>query len=494
MPSLWLDRAGALASDDFLTAERADVVVAGAGITGLTTAVLLARAGKRVVVLEARSVGAATTGGTTGKLSLLQGRVLGRIRHHHGDAVLRAYAQANLEGQRWLVGFLDEKAVAYERRPAWTYAEYDDALDRLAAEHAATVAAGIDARRADAVELPFRTAGAILLDGQVQFDPLPVLHALAAELRERSGRLVLGARVVGASTAKARRGGPVEIATDHGTVTADQLILASGTPFLGNGARFAFLEPSRAFGAAFAGPEAETGFLQGMYLSVDQPTRSLRSVPALPGPPESGGADDGGPRLVAVEGGARGGTPGWSARRDALLGWVRERFPGTTPTHVWAAQDYRSVTAVPLVGTLPGTSGRIFVATGYGKWGLTNGVAAGLAISSDVLDGGEPSWARQLYGARLAGSDAADAAAFNLGVAGRLAAGWARSLVRDGWPVGRCRVDGEEYTVSGVCTHLGGALRWNEAEKSWDCPLHGSRFAADGTLLEGPATRSLRRY
>jgi nitrite reductase/ring-hydroxylating ferredoxin subunit len=201
---------------------------------------------------------------------------------------------------------------------------------------------------------------------------------------------------------------------------------------------------------------------------------------------------DAGPRLIVIEGGAPGGSSGAASRRDALLEWVRERFPRTVPTHVWAAQDYHSVSELPLVGPLPGTERRIIAATGYGKWGLTNGVAAALAISADILGGHLP-WARELYGAGVSGGDVGKAASFNLMVAQRLTSGWARALVAQrGRPVAQCRVDGKEHRVSGICTHLGGVLQWNDAESTWDCPLHGSRFAADGTRLEGPATRDLR--
>ncbi|GAB4099569.1 FAD-dependent oxidoreductase [Sinomonas halotolerans] len=493
MRSLWQDRAEPLGSDELHAGAHYDAVVAGAGITGLTAAVLLARAGRTVAVVEARRPGALTTGGTTGKVSLLQGSMLSTVRQHHNDDVLRAYVQGNLEGQQWLQRYMDERGVPYQTRTAWTYAEAQDAMGILGEEHAACVAAGLDVTRADALELPFRTAGAIRLDGQVQVDAMDVLAALAAELRQRGGALIQGVRLTGADIARARRGGPVEAVTDHGRLTADRLILATGTPVLNRGARFALLEPSRAFAAAFSGAEHHEGFPQGMYLSLDSPSRSLRSVPPLPGRPEAHGADDGGPRLVAVGGGFAVGSTGTGRHRSDLLDWVRERFPGTRPTHVWAAQDYIPVTGVPLVGALPGTGGRIHAATGFGKWGLANGVAAALSISADILGGNIP-WSRELYGAGVSGRDAQEAARFNAGVAGRLAAGWAKSLVAERHrPVGDCEVGGVKHRVSRVCTHLGGVLQWNDAEKTWDCPLHGSRFSCDGGVLEGPATKPLRR-
>ena len=494
MRSLWQERAETLGSDGFHAHGHYDIVVAGAGLTGLTTAVLLARAGRSVAVLEARQVGALTTGGTTGKVSLLQGTMLSRIRSHHGDKVLRAYVQGNLEGQKWLLRYLDDHNVPYQTRTAWTYAEHGEALGPLEEEHAACAAAGLDARRGDAAELPFRTAGALRLDGQAQVDAMDVLAVLAAELRSRGGSLIQGVRLTGADTARARRGGPIEVATDHGPVTADRIVLATGTTVLNRSGHFALLTPSRAFAAAFSGPERHEGFPQGMYLSLDTPSRSIRSVPPLPGHPEARAADDGGPRLVVVGGGFQPGRAQTGPLCTQLLDWVRERFPGTVPTHVWAAQDYFPASAVPLVGAVQGTGGRIHVATGYGKWGLANAVAAALSISADILGGNIP-WARELYHARVSGQDAKEAASFNASVVGHLAAGWARSLAagRGRPPVGDCEVAGEKHRVSRVCTHLGGVLEWNEAERSWDCPLHGSRFSCEGMVLNGPAVKPLRR-
>jgi Rieske Fe-S protein len=148
-------------------------------------------------------------------------------------------------------------------------------------------------------------------------------------------------------------------------------------------------------------------------------------------------------------------------------------------THQWSAQDYRSHDAVPYVGALPRGGGRIHVATGFDKWGMTNGVAAARSISSQIL-GKQPSWSKTL-GHRFTGpSGAMHLAAINAKVA-LAGIGMVFEGVRSERP----------SDVVGVCTHLGGILHWNDVESSWDCPLHGSRFAPDGQVLEGPATRPL---
>ena len=166
--------------------------------------------------------------------------------------------------------------------------------------------------------------------------------------------------------------------------------------------------------------------------------------------------------------------------------------------------------ALPYVGPLLPGSDHLLVAGGYSKWGMTNGVAAALALSGRIL-GGHLEWADVFArGTRASCAGCSTAPGVNAGVGVEMAAGWLRPVLRPasdrpaegdgsvrydrpGAPTAVARTDGVERRVSAVCTHLGGVVRWNDAERSWDCPLHGSRFDADGEVLEGPATCGLAR-
>lgn len=236
-----------------------------------------------------------------------------------------------------------------------------------------------------------------------------------------------------------------------------------------------------------------------MHVSIDSPQRSLRSA-----------RDPSGRPVLMVGGGAH--VTGRGGDTRALLGeideWTRERFGTGRKCAWWAAQDYRSHSRVPFAGALLGGGGRIFAATGYNKWGMTNAIAAALALTADIL-GEAPEWARTLREHRLGLAEAGETLRAGAAVAARLVGGWAEAeaiadtgavepaegegvMTRAGLsPVGIARVGGRLCRVSGVCTHMGGVLEWNAAERSWDCPLHGSRFAPDGALLEGPAVEDL---
>jgi glycine/D-amino acid oxidase-like deaminating enzyme/nitrite reductase/ring-hydroxylating ferredoxin subunit len=487
--SLWLETRPEIASDAFSPDASYDAVVVGAGLTGVTTGLLLARAGLRVAILEAREAGAVTTGNTTAKLSLLQGTMLSSVKGHHGADAARHYVTGNREGQSWLLRFCDEHGVGYERRDAITYATTHDGAASLEDEYAACIEAGLEPVLEQASELPFPVTSALRLPEQAQIHPLEVLAALVAEFRSHGGQLIEGVRVQGAG----KDGSRIEVRTARGMVGTEHLVLASGFPILDRGGHFAVLKPQRSYAAAFA---VEDQIPQGMYLSIDSPSRSLRTATV-----------HGQTYLLAGGNGHPVGRQSHTQELlDDLMRWTQRHFPTSRPAYTWSAQDYEPAAAVPYVGRLPFAGQNIYAATGYNKWGMTNSVAAALALSGEILGGNMP-WADGLYRGRPSLHDAATTAKFGAAVGLELVSGWLGGLVRNttsippegqgvvvregARPAGICTVDGVTHRVSAVCPHMGGALSWNDAERSWDCPLHGSRFTADGKVLEGPATRDL---
>ncbi|MGV0625442.1 FAD-dependent oxidoreductase [Mycolicibacter minnesotensis] len=498
MTSLWLTHR-IVTSPDSGTAEglpdSVEVAVAGAGITGLMTAVLLARAGRQVLVLEARTVGACATGNTTAKVTLLQGTQLATITAMQGDDLAGAYLKGNRAGQDWLLSFCETAGVAVQREDAYSFAQSGHGVAAAQAEFDACRALGLPVTWEPQAAVPFPYHGGVRLAQQAQFDPMELLEALRTELLDSGGTLIEHARLQRVTNGDHRLLLQVSGPRVHSEVQASQLVLATGIPILDRGGYFTRVKANRSYCMAFEVPGDIT---RPMMIATDSPTRSVRYAPV-----------NGAERLIV--GGAGHVVGRKKYPMDAvseLESWTVRHFPGASRTHLWSAQDYAPVDKLPYVGPILPDNDAIYVATGFNKWGMTNGAAAALALSGRLL-GRRAEWDRAFasWSAReLRGLPSAVAANAAVGV--HMAKGWIKTAfsprrhnlypdvpgVVSGppWrPQARCRIQGVEHRLSPICPHLGGIVNWNDSDRAWECPLHGSRFAPDGTLLEGPATRGL---
>jgi len=459
--SIWRQRPSTIVGDE-LPAQVQDLVI-GAGITGMVTGLLLARAGRRVAVVDAGPVGAGTTGASSAKVSLLQGTRLTEIARRQPADVARAYLEANREGQGWLRRFCQSHGVPIQTRTAITFAEAADAVPDVEREFVLEQYLGLESTWLSQLSVPFDAHAAIALERQAQVDPMEVLEVLADQVQKHEGAVCTFRRAVDIDSS----GGLNRVRFADGSETsAAHIVLATGTPILDRGMHFARLQANRSYVIALADADPP----EGMFLSVgsaSHPVVSIRDVP------------DRALVLVGGFGHVVGRTHSEREHLNGLRAWAERTFPGSAEVAAWSAQDYSSFDALPEASLLPWTDGRIHVATGYGKWGLTNGVATALAISADTL-GEKPQWAERLERhttVRVSSRSLADLVGFNLAVGSRIV----RTLP--------ARVAHERP----VCSHLGGVLCWNDAEETWDCPLHGSRFTASGDVIEGPALRPMKR-
>lgn len=471
----------------------ADVVVVGAGITGLTAAALLKHEGRRVVVLEAGRVASGVTGYTTAKLAALHGLVYDDLATAFGDEGALQYADANLAAIGQVTALAERHGIEgdLEQRPAYTYTTDHGMVDKIEAEVSVAQRLGLQAAFTTETDLPYPVAAAIRLEDRAQFHPRKYCLQLAATIPGHGSHLFERSRAV----AVEEEGGRCRVETEGGVVTASHVIVATHLPFLDRGGFFARAHPVRSYAmsATLEGPVP-----QGMYLSVDSPTRSVR--PAL----MAG-------REVAILGGEKhkvGQDPDTRQRYAALEEWARHNFPVRSVDYRWSAQDYVPVDHVPFVGPLEPTSERVLVATGFKKWGMTNGTAAAMMLA-DRIAGRDNPWASFFDTNRLNPRQSVkelvkeNANVVKRFVADRLATETSRSvddlapgeaevLVVGGERVAAYRDDdGGLHAVSAVCTHLGCTVTWNTAETTWDCPCHGSRFTLDGAVLHGPAIKDL---
>jgi glycine/D-amino acid oxidase-like deaminating enzyme/nitrite reductase/ring-hydroxylating ferredoxin subunit len=465
----------------------ADVAVVGGGIVGIVTAVLLRRAGRSVVMLERARIGCGVTGNTTAKLTSQHGLLYADLAKRHGDRVAQLYAQANEAAVAWVAE--QEVEAELRRAPAYVWAGNDHELTRVREEVAAASRLGLPATFESEVPLPVDSVGAIRFDAQAMIHPRKLLLGLSDELDEIYERTM----VTGLDESD-----PVRLRTASGTVTARAAVLSTHMPLADRGLYFARAFAKR--GYALAAPIEAEASPDGMFINAGGPTRSVRPASAGNGEPLL---------VIGGEGHVTGGSEASPDRWRTLEAWGRERFPIGEVSHRWSTQDAFAPDRRPLVGPLRPGSRRVFVATGFGGWGMTGGIAAAHVLAALVT--GKPTpWKDAFDSLRLAPVTRSmfwrsNAAVPRHLIADRLRAApaeRAQSLPPgEGVVVRRGREflavsrdhDGSLHAVSATCTHLGCVVAWNSAETSWDCPCHGSRFSPRGEVLHGPAVAPLEQ-
>lgn len=468
-----------------------DVAVIGGGITGLTTALLAQRDEARVVLIEGRKLLHGTSGRTTGKVTSQHGLIYDRLIQDHGEDRARLYAEANQSAISVVESLAGGPgpAAGMRRLPAFVYALPGEDVEPLEREYEAARRLGLPAHLTTEASLPFEIRLALRFDDQLQIHPVQYGAILARAFIDRGGLILEDTRALDIEEDERY----ATVRTESHAVWADSVVIASLLPFLDKGGFFAKTRPSRAYGIS---ARIEGNPPPGMYISASSPTRSLRPL--------------GGDRIVVVgenhETGHGDASPG---RWGDLERWAREHFDVESFEHRWSAQDYTTVDRIPYVGRSP-FMGRTFVATGFNKWGLSNGTAAAVMLT-DLLARRQNPWIEAFDATRIGDiGTVAKAIEANLHVGktfveGRIARLRAGSVAEiqpgeagmvqiDGTTVGAYRdTDGEIHAVSLTCTHLGCTVDWNDAERSWDCPCHGSRFDMRGSVLAGPAVEPLER-
>lgn len=470
-----------------------EVAIVGAGITGLTLAILLQRSGVDVVVLDSQQIGYGVSGLNSGHLTtMLLDMKYKHIIASFGEDATRAVAL----GLSNAIDLIEHLSVDYridcdfKRLPGYLYTEKTSEVQVLQDAYEGAETAGLQVNRTFNVPLPFPVEEAVYVANQAGFHPLKYVQGLARVFQQNGGRIHEFSKVV--SIGNEGHDGGIPVKTDAACVTARDVVLATHTPI---GFRPGIQTRLEAYRSYVIGFRTDDAVGDALFWDTEEPYHYIRSV-----------QDEHGPLLIL--GGADHRT---GEKRDTercfqqLENYAVERFNIKSVDYRWSAQMYNPADGLPYIGKMSG----VYVATGYSGEGLAFGTLAAQLIHDEVV-GRHNNCAEILTPNRTKPLAAAGSfLAENVGtMAHFLADRFKKPEVKEPEhiPVGEgaiCNLHGNKVAVyhgtegvfhylSPVCTHMACIVGWNSAEKSWDCPCHGARFDAFGQVLNGPAVNNLK--
>ncbi|HOE71645.1 MAG TPA: FAD-dependent oxidoreductase [Deltaproteobacteria bacterium] len=493
--TLWLDTTP---ETDYPALDRdlkVDTLVVGGGIAGLTTALMLQQAGMTTAVIDFRRIVSGVTGHTTAKITSLHGIVYRTLITHFGREGAGIYAEANQTAIEKTAALVEKEGIdcEFSRASAYTYAVTDSQARRIEEEVKAAESIGLPVFYVQETSLPFPTRGAVCLRDQAKFHPRKYLLALAVKYTGEGGLIFENTRALGVR----RNGAGSEVMTDHGPIRARHVVVTTNFPFFDPAFFFTRMYQKRSYVLAL---RVNYPLPEGMYISIEEPFHSIRSHPM----------EGGDILLVGGQMHKTGHARNTAELYKSLESFARDRFAVSSIDYRWSTQDNVTTDLVPYIGVPTPMHKNIYIATGFAGWGMTHGMIAAMIITDDIL-GRRNDWSALYNPFRFKPSSAYSFFEQNLHVAktfvrerivsspeklqGRLIApgqGGVFSLDHDKAGVARDR-DGVLHAVSPVCTHMGCMVTWNNAEESWDCPCHGSRFDSDGKVIHAPAKKDLEK-
>ena len=453
-----------------------DVVVVGAGITGILTAWMLQERGYDVVVLDSGSPGQGASGCTTAKITSLHGFFYSALISSQGIEPAKQYFQANQSAIEHYCDLIKTKNISCDFRKVDCFLYAQSSPSNVHDELSALKTLGAAPRFTTETSLPFPISAALKMEGQAIFHPLKFLYTLLPHLH-----------VYGNSTVKKIENN--KVITDQAAVTAKHIVIATRYPFfLVPGLFFSRMHQERSYALSITNISP----MDDMYISAEPNGVTFR--------PWNG-------QMILSGFSHRTGHPPVQNGYDSLHLCAQRWYPGYQPTAQWTAEDCIPADNMPYIGSYEHGSARLYVATGFQKWGMSSAMVAA-EILTDSICGRKNQFAPLFSPHRFPGAKAIG----NILHDGAISSG---NLARQVFFVPRTKLhqippgqggiiqwkgckagvyhhkNGKYYFISTRCPHMGCQLNWNCAENTWDCPCHGSRFSYDGTRLDPPAKADL---
>ncbi len=472
---------------------KVDVAIVGGGIVGITAALFLKTAGMKVAIIEAGKIAKGTIGHTTAKITSQHDLIYDYIKAQYGMERAKQYADSNEWAIHKISDLVKENNIEcnFLWKPAYIYTNSDKYVKKIEEEAKAAASVGIKAAYLDKIPLPISVKAALRFDEQAQFHPRKYMLALAKTIPGEGSHIFENTKAV-----DVKQGQQCSIITENGKrVTASKLIIASHYPFFdGMGLYFSRMHAERSYALGLTIKES---FPEGMFITAEKGGISLRSQ----------SLEEGGELIIAsAESHKTGQGENMINHYMNLKDKVSKLYTIDNIMYRWSAQDYTTMDQIPYIGHLTSKTPNIYIATGFRKWGITTGTLAA-EIIKDLIIKGENPWSSVYDPSRHKNAVfAGNFASQNIDVAKHLVKGKIEMLPHDikiengeakkvnieGQKIGAYRDEkGQLHLVDTTCTHMGCELVWNNAENTWDCPCHGSRFTYEGTIVEGPAINQL---
>jgi glycine/D-amino acid oxidase-like deaminating enzyme/nitrite reductase/ring-hydroxylating ferredoxin subunit len=495
--SLWMDTADVPVFPALDQDREADVCVVGAGIAGLSAAYHLAQEGLSVIVLDDGPIGGGQSERTTAHIThVLDDRYM-QIEKEHGEEKAALAAESHTEAIETIARIVREEKIdcAFERVDGYLFLGPDDDEDLLKQELDAAQRAGLtDARRAERAPLPsFETGPCLRFPNQAQFHIRRYLSGLAKAAEKHGARICTGTHV-----SDIHGGAPATVRTSaEQTVTCKHVVIATNAPIHDSLAVYTRQAPYLTYVIGLALPAHAVP--RALYWDTQDPYHYVRVADG----PQKG-------RDVLVVGGEdhKTGQQNDAGLRFARLeAWTRQRFPECGEVlYRWSGQVMEPSDGMALIGRNPLDKDNVYIATGDSGNGMTHGTIAGLLLT-DLICRRENPWEALYSPSRIRLRALGEFAKENANVAGQYtdllkpASGneelqpCCGRVIQDGIHKIALYKDetGTEHRMSAICPHKGCVVRWNSFEKTWDCPCHGSRYAAQGQVINGPSIADLKR-
>lgn len=471
-----------------------DVAIVGGGMVGILTAYKLQKEGLKIAILEGAHVLQSTTAHTTAKVTSQHHLIYAKLIKQFGKELAHQYASANEEAIRQIKKIIDENNINcdFSTQSAFVFTQDKNYLNQIEDEVDAAKSLGIDASFVNEIPFSLDIKGGIRFDNQGQIHPRKFLLPLAEIIYNNGVEIYEQSRVVALDEDENNK--YVLTISNGKTVTANKVIIASHYPFYNKqGMYYARIYQLRSYVLAIKPKEKFPG---GMYINAEEPNRSLRGL----------STDKEEYILVVGESHKPGQGEDTNNHYNALVDFANELFTIEDIPYRWSTQDCVTLDGVPYVGQFTSETPNLFIATGFGKWGMTNSVVSSILLNDLIVNGKSP-WMEVYNPSRKSIINSSKEfikqtanVAYEL-VDGKLDTpskdvdikkGESKIIEIHGKRAGVYKDDeGTLHFVNTTCTHMGCEVNWNSAEKSWDCPCHGSRFTIDGEVIEGPAVNPL---